>query len=69
MSEGNKEKDSANVIDFTSAKLKQLVKHYSDIGQHDVAIQIEDCLMAYEAGDVTVVWKAGLPYIKFIEPS
>tara|TARA_R110000824_G_scaffold27426_14_gene93288 strand:- start:10321 stop:10530 length:210 start_codon:yes stop_codon:yes gene_type:complete len=69
MAESNNKKESANVIDFTAAKLKQLVKHYGDLGQLDVAIQIEECLMAYEDGDVTVVWQGGLPYIKLEKQS
>jgi len=71
MAESNKEKESdpasSNVIDFTVIKLKQLVKHYKDLGQRDVALQIDECLVAYLAGDVTIIWQEGLPYVKFTD--
>jgi hypothetical protein len=69
MAESDNKKDSTNVIDFTEAKLKQLAKHYSSIDKSTIATQIEDCLAAYTSGDISVVWKDGMPYIKFKEPA
>lgn len=56
--------ERTNVLDFTTHKLKQLVKEYRGKGEHAVAIQVEDCLEAYLAGDITIVWRDGLPFIK-----
>lgn len=71
MAEINKDNDSANnnLIDFTAIKLKQLAKHYKDLGQHSIAKQVEDCYIAHMSGNIKVIWKEGLPYAKTISGS
>ena len=53
------ESNNNNLLDFTVLKLKSLAEHYYDMAQ-----QVEDCLEAYQDGDVTVIWKDGLPFVK-----
>ena len=60
MSEDNKN----NIIDFTVIRLKKLSEDYKRKQYLDAAKQIDDCLEAYLSGDVTVIWKDGLPYVK-----
>jgi len=53
-----------NLLDFTVIKLKSLAEGYKKKHYYEMAQQVEDCLEAYLDGDVTVLWKAGLPYVK-----
>jgi len=53
-----------NLLDFTVIKLKSLAEDYKKKHYYEMAQQVEDCLEAYLDGDVTVLWKAGLPYVK-----
>ena len=46
-------------ISFLSLAEDYNKKHYYEMAQ-----QVEDCLEAYLDGDVTVLWKNGLPYVK-----
>ena len=53
-----------NLLDFTVIKLKSLAEDYKKKHYYEMAQQVEDCLEAYLDGDVTVLWKKGLPYVK-----
>jgi len=58
------ESNDNNLVDFTVIKLKSLAEGYKKKHDYDTAQQVEDCLQAYLDGDVTVLWKSGLPYVK-----
>jgi len=58
------ESNDNNLLDFTVIKLKSLAEDYKKKHYYEMAQQVEDCLQAYLDGDVTVLWKAGLPYVK-----
>ena len=58
------EDDNNNLLDFTVLKLKSLAEDYKKKHYYEMAQQVEDCLQAYLDGDVTVMWKNGLPYVK-----
>ena len=58
------EDNNNNLVDFTVVKLKKLYEDYKKKQYFDTAKQIEDCLEAYLSGDVTVIWKDGLPFVK-----
>lgn len=58
------ESNNNNLLDFTVIKLKKLAEDYKEKHYYDMAQQVEDCLEAYQDGDVTVIWKDGLPFVK-----
>jgi hypothetical protein len=58
------ESNDNNLLDFTVIKLKSLAEDYNKKHYYEMAQQVEDCLEAYLDGDVTVLWKNGLPYVK-----
>ena len=58
------ESNDNNLLDFTVIKLKSLAEGYKKKHHYDMAQQEEDYLLAYLDGDVTVLWKNGLPYVK-----
>ena len=60
--------ESDKLIDFTVIKLKQLAKEFKEIGDYQSVIQVEDCLAAHIDGDIDIVWRDGLPYVK-IKPT
>ena len=66
----NSASDSAktNVIDFTTRKLQQLVKQFEGLGDYYSAKQVEDCLEAHKAGEIDIIWRDGLPFVK-IKPT
>ena len=52
------------LIDFTEAKLKQM---YEDYKLHNpaVASDIKHVILEYKKGNAKVVWKNGLPFVKY----
>jgi len=64
----NTQGESDKLIDFTVIKLKQLAKEYRAEGDYTTAKQVEDCLEAHNDGDIDIVWRDGLPFVK-IKPT
>ncbi len=60
--------ESDKLIDFTVIKLKQLAKEFKEIGDYQSAKQVEDCLESHIDGDIDIIWRDGLPYVK-IKPT
>jgi len=54
------------LIDFTEVKLKQM---YEDYKTHNPAVanDIMHVLLEYKKGNAKVVWKNGLPFVKYIK--
>ena len=52
------------IIDFTVVKLEKL---YQDYKQKDpgVASDIRKIINEYKKGNAEVIWKEGLPYVKY----
>ncbi|MEC9319727.1 MAG: hypothetical protein VYD08_07585 [Pseudomonadota bacterium] len=67
MGEGNNKKNSENLIDFTVIKLKHMHKYYMDNNLPEVASDIMSALVEYQNGNVNVIWREGLPYVKFFK--
>jgi len=59
---------SNKLIDFTVIKLKQLAKEFNELGDYHSAKQVEDCLEAHIDGEIDIVWRDGLPFVK-IKPT
>ena len=57
----------SEVIDFTVIKLKQLHKEYEAKGDHAVADAILHVIDEHAEGKAEVVWKEGLPYVKYLD--
>jgi hypothetical protein len=57
----------SEVIDFTIAKLKQLYKEYKAKGDYPVADALLHVIDEYQSGNAEVVWKEGLPYVKYLD--
>ena len=57
----------SEVIDFTIAKLKQLHKQYEAKGDYPVADALKHVIDEYQSGNAKVVWKDGLPYVKYLD--
>ena len=72
MGEGNNKNNtqgaSDKLIDFTVIKLVQLAKEYRAEGDYASAKQVEDCLEAHKDGEIDIVWRDGLPFVK-IKPT
>ena len=54
------------LIDFTEVKLKQMYKEYK-MHNPAVASDIMHVLLEYKKGNAKVVWKNGLPFVKYIK--
>jgi len=52
------------LIDFTEAKLKQMFEAYN-LHNPAVASDIMHVLIEYKKGNAKVVWKNGLPFVKY----
>jgi|TARA_R110002074_G_scaffold348465_1_gene518923 hypothetical protein len=59
----------SEIIDFTVAKLKQLHKQYKTKGDYPIADAILHVIEEYGTGNAEVVWKNGLPYVKYLDDS
>ena len=53
------------IVDFTTIKLKKMHKEFLKEGNLSVAERIMHLLEEYENGNAKVVWKKGMPYVKF----
>jgi|TARA_R110000796_G_scaffold7232_1_gene24988 hypothetical protein len=53
-----------NLIDFTEAKLKQMYEEYK-VHNQAAADDILNALLEYKKGNAKVMWKDGLPYVKY----
>jgi hypothetical protein len=54
-----------NLVDFTVIKLKKMHKEFLQEGSLSVAEDIKHLLEEYQNGNAKVVWKKGMPYVKF----
>lgn len=71
MGENNKKNNTSQpvndkLIDFTVIKLRNMLNDYHKKGMHDVAIQVEVALTAYEDGIAEIKWRDGMPYLKYL---
>ena len=57
----------SEIINFTIAKLKQLHKQYEAKGDYPVADALKHVIDEYQSGNAEVVWKDGLPYVKYLD--
>ena len=57
----------SEIIDFTIVKLNQLHKEYKAKGDYPVADAIMHVIDEYQSGNAEVVWKEGLPYVKYLD--
>jgi len=70
MGESNNNKNnSEKLIDFTVIKLKDMHKYYMDNNLPEVASDIMQVLLEYQNGNANVIWREGLPYVKFKKDS
>ena len=65
MGEDNKKKNVNKLIDFTVIKLKDMHRQYMDNNMPDIAHDIEQVLIEYQKGKADIIWREGLPYVKF----
>ena len=54
------------LIDFTEAKLKRMYEEYN-LHNPATASDIMHVLIEYKKGNAKVVWKNGLPFVKYIK--
>ena len=57
----------SDIVDFTIAKLKQLHKQYEAKGDYPVAHALKHVIDEYQSGNAEVIWKDGLPYVKYLD--
>ena len=57
----------SEIIDFTTIKLNQLHKEYKAKGDYPVADAIMHVIDEYQSGNAEVVWKEGLPFVKYLD--
>jgi len=55
--------DYDNVADFTSHKLASLASEMNASQRDEIAIVLQDALLAYEAGDIEVSFIDGWPHV------
>ena len=67
--ESNNKKNSEKLIDFTVIKLKDMHKYYMHNNLPEVASDIMQVLVEYRNGKVNVIWREGLPYVKYLKDS
>mgnify|MGYP003110858083 CR=1 FL=1 len=53
------------IVDFTVIKLKKMHKEFLQEGNLSIAEDIKNLLEEYQKGNAKVVWKKGMPYVKF----
>ena len=63
----NKKEESAELIDFTSIKLKQIANDFEDLGMYEQADEVLNALAKYQRGDILIKWQKGMPFIIITE--
>ena len=63
----NKKEESAELIDFTSIKLKQIANDFEDLGMYEQADEVLGALAKYQRGEILIKWQKGMPFIIIIE--
>ena len=63
----NKKEESAELIDFTVIKLKQIVNDFEDLGMYEQADEVLGALAKYQRGDILIKWQKGMPFIIITE--
>lgn len=63
MGEDKNNKDT--VVDFTAVKLQHMYDEYKRVGIDSVADDIMQVLVEYKLGNADVIWKDGLPFVRF----
>ena len=59
----NKKEASAELIDFTVIKLKQIVNDFEDLGMYEQADEVLGALAKYQRGDILIKWQKGMPFV------
>lgn len=63
----NKKEESAELIDFTSIKLKQIANDFEALGMYEQADEVLGALAKYQRGDILIKWQKGMPFIIITE--
>jgi hypothetical protein len=63
----NKKEESAELIDFTSIKLKQIANDFEDLGMYEQADEVLGALAKYQRGEILIKWQKGMPFIIITE--
>ena len=63
----NKKEESAELIDFTVIKLKQIVNDFEDLGMYEQADEVLGALAKYQRGEILIKWQKGMPFIIITE--
>ena len=63
----NKKEESAELIDFTSIKLKQIANDFEDLGMYEQADEVLEALAKYQRGEILIKWQKGMPFIIITE--
>ena len=63
----NKKEESAELIDFTSIKLKQIANDFEDLGMYEQADEVLNALAKYQRGEILIKWQKGMPFIIITE--
>ena len=63
----NKKEASAELIDFTVIKLKQIVNDFEDLGMYEQADEVLGALAKYQRGEILIKWQKGMPFIIITE--
>ena len=63
----NKKEESAELIDFTSIKLKQIANDFEDLGMYEQADEVLNALAKYHRGEILIKWQKGMPFIIITE--
>ena len=63
----NKKEESAELIDFTSIKLKQIANDFENLGMYEQADEVLGALAKYQRGEILIKWQKGMPFIIITE--
>ena len=63
----NKKEESAELIDFTSIKLKQIANDFEDLGMYEQADEVLEAYAKYQRGEILIKWQKGMPFIIITE--
>tara|TARA_R100000458_G_C8103234_1_gene129071 strand:+ start:311 stop:574 length:264 start_codon:yes stop_codon:yes gene_type:complete len=63
----NKKEESAELIDFTSIKLKQIANDFEALGMYEQADEVLGALAKYQRGEILIKWQKGMPFIIITE--